>query len=137
MKSASIFSKEVLSGAGASIVVRIFGPDLAVLRKTAHDVAEAMTEVEGVKDLTVEKQVLVPQLKVQLRPDVASRLGLTPGDVRRAATTLVHGTKVGEVYEGQKIYDVAVWGVERVRSDLEALHELPVETPQGVQVPLG
>ena len=129
--------KEVLSGAGASIVVRIFGPDLAVLRKTAHDVADAMAEVEGVKDLTVEKQVLVPQLKVQLRPDVASRLGLTPGDVRRAATTLVHGTKVGEVYEGQKIYDVAVWGVERVRSDLEALHELPVETPQGVQVPLG
>lgn len=129
--------KEVLSGASASIVVRIFGPDLAVLRKTAHDVADAIAGVEGVKDLTVEKQVLVPQLKVRLRPEAASRLGLTPGDVRRAATTLVHGTKVGEVYEGQKIYDVAVWGVERVRSDLEALRELPVETPQDVQLPLG
>lgn len=129
--------KEVLSGASASIVVRIFGPDLGVLRQTAQDVADAMGDVEGVIDLKVEKQVLVPQFKISLRPEAASRLGLTPGDVRRAATTLIHGAKVGEVYEEQKIYDVAVWGVKRVRSDLVALRELPVETPQGVQVPLG
>ena len=47
---------------------------------------------------------------MRLRPDAAPRFGLTPGDVRRAATTLVKGTKVGEVYEEQKIFDVVVWG---------------------------
>ena len=65
----------------------------------------------------------MPQLEVRLRPEAAARLGLTPGDVRRSATTLVKGTKVGEVYEDQKIFDVVVWGVERVRNDVSQLRE--------------
>jgi CzcA family heavy metal efflux pump len=129
--------KEVLTGAGATVVVRIFGPDLAVLREKAQEVAAAMKGVEGVSDLKVDPQVLVPQLDVSLRPDAASRLGLTPGDVRRSATTLVKGTKVGEVYRDQKIFDVFVWGVPRVRDDVSALRDLPIETPLGTHVPLG
>ena len=96
--------KEVLTGAGATVVVRIFGPDLAVLRDKAHEVEAVMKGVEGVANLKVEQQILVPQLDVQLRPEAASRLGLTPGDVRRSATTLVSGTKVGELYKDQKIF---------------------------------
>jgi Cu/Ag efflux pump CusA len=79
----------------------------------------------------------VPQLEVRLKPDAAAAFGLTAGQVRRAATTLVRGTKVGEVYEGQKIFDVAVWGVPEVRSDLAALEELLIECPGGAHVPLG
>ena len=75
--------KEVLTGAGATVVVRIFGPDLAVLRDKAHEVDEAMKDVAGVTNLKVEPQVVVPQLDVRLRPEAAGRLGLTPGDVRR------------------------------------------------------
>jgi CzcA family heavy metal efflux pump len=129
--------KEVLSGAGASIVVRIFGPDLDELRRTAHEVADVIGQVEGVRDLKVEQQVLIPQIKVQLWPEMASLLGLTPGGVRSAATTLVHGAKVGEVYENQKIYDVAVWGVESVRNDPTALQDILIESPQGIYVRLG
>ena len=88
-------------------------------------------------DLKVEPQVLVPQLDVRLRPEAAARLGLTPGDVRRAATTLVKGTKVGELYKDQKIFDVFVWGVEKVRNDVSPLDDLPIETPLGTHVPLG
>ena len=47
--------------------------------------------------IAVEQQVLVPQIDVRIRPDAAARLGLTPGDIRRAATTLVKGLKVGEL----------------------------------------
>ena len=92
--------KEVLTGAGASIVVRLYGPDLAVLRAKAKEVEKAMAEVPGVANLKVEAQVLVPQVEVRLRPRSAARHGLTAGQVRRAVTTLVRGTKVGEVYEG-------------------------------------
>ena len=113
--------KEVLTGAGATVVVRIFGPDMAVLRAKANEIAAAMKTVPGVTDLKVEPQVLVPQLDVRLRPEAAARLGLTPGDVRRAATTLVKGPKVGELYKDQKIFDVFVWGVEQVRNDVSAL----------------
>ena len=129
--------KEVLTGAHGSIVVRIYGPELAVLRETAHEVEHAMAEVSGVINLHVEHQVLVPQLEVRLRPEAAQRFGLTPGQVRRAATTLIKGTKVGEVYQQQKIYDVAVWGRPELRSDPIALRELLIETPTGASVPLG
>ena len=85
--------KEVLTGAGATVVVRIFGPDMTVLRAKAHEVDKVMEDVEGVTNLKVEPQIVVPQLDVRLRPDASARLGLTPGDVRRAATTLVKGPR--------------------------------------------
>ncbi len=129
--------KEVLTGAGATIVVRLYGPDIDVLRSKAKDVYDAIHDVPGVANLKVEQQVLVPQLDVRLRPDAAARLGLTPGDVRRAATTLVKGSKVGELYDMQKIFDVFIWGVEKVRDDPSALRDLPIETPAGAHVRLG
>jgi CzcA family heavy metal efflux pump len=128
--------KEVLTGAGATIVVRIFGPDLQTLQAQAQQVAKSIADVPGVSDLKVEPQVLVPQLEVKLRTEAAQRFGLTPGAVRQAATTLVKGTKVGEIYEEQKIFDVVVWGVERVRHDPYVLGELRMDLPGGGQVPL-
>jgi len=130
-------SKEVLTGTSASIVVRLFGPDMAKLRSKAKEVEKVMNEVAGVKNLKVEPQVLVPQIEVRLRPDAAERFGLTPGQVRRATTTLLKGAKVGEIYEGQKRFDVVVWGVPRFRTDLAALQTLPIDTPSGAQVRLG
>ncbi len=129
--------KEVLTGAGATIVVRIFGPDLDILRTKAAEVAKEMGKVEGVTGLKVDPQILVPQLDIEVRPEAAARLGLTPGDVRRAASTLIKGTKVGELYRDQKVVDVMVWGVERVRGDVSMIRNLLIETPTGIQIPLG
>jgi CzcA family heavy metal efflux pump len=129
--------KEVLTGVGATVVVRTFGPDMDVLRAKANEIAAVVKTIPGVTDLKVEAQVLVPQLDVRLRPEAAARLGLTAGDVRRAATTLVKGAKVGELFKDQKVYDVFVWGVEKVRNDVSSLSALPVETPLGTHVPLG
>jgi CzcA family heavy metal efflux pump len=129
--------KEVLTGAGASIVVRLYGPELAVLRARAKDIEKVMAEVPGVTNLKVEPQVLVPQIEVRLRPAAAERFGLTPGQVRRASTTLLRGSKVGEVYEGPRRFDVMVWSVPRVRADLSALRDLALDTPSGAQVRLG
>lgn len=129
--------KEVLTGAGATIVVRIFGPDLATLRDKAQEVSKVMGGVTGVTNLKVEPQILVPQLDVRLRPEAAARFGLTPGDVRRAATTFVKGLKVGELYDEQKIFDVVIWGTEKIRNDVQTLRQLPIETLSGAYVPLG
>ncbi|MBL9095881.1 MAG: efflux RND transporter permease subunit [Alphaproteobacteria bacterium] len=129
--------KEVLTGASASIVVRIFGADVAVLRGEAEQVRAAIAGVDGVSNLHVEQQVLVPQIQVRLRPEIAANFGLTSADVRRAATTFVQGERVGQIYHDQRVLNVAVWGVERVRHDVEALRQLPIETPTGARVPLG
>jgi Cu/Ag efflux pump CusA len=128
--------KEVLTGASATIVVRIFGPDLTELRTKAQEVKQALTGIDGVVDLKVEAQALVPQVQVRLRPEAAANLGLTPGQIRNAATTLIKGTTVGELYQDQMIFTVAVWGDEHVRTDIQALRRLPIEIPGGVLVPL-
>lgn len=129
-------SKEVLSGTSYSIVVRLFGPEMSLLRSKAKEVEKVMGTVEGVTNLKVESQVLLPQVEVRLRPEAAERYGLTPGHVRRATTTLLRGTKVGEVFEGQKRFDVVIWGEPACRNDLTAIQDLPIDTPAGVQVRL-
>lgn len=129
--------KEVLTGAGATVVVRTFGPDLATLRAQAELIKQAMAETPGVVNLNVETQALVPQIQIRLRPDVTARFGLTHGQARRAVVTLVNGLKVGEVYENQMAFDVVVIGVPKVRTDLSSLRRLLIDLPQGGHVPLG
>jgi CzcA family heavy metal efflux pump len=129
--------KEVLTGASATVVVRIYGADLAVLRSKAQDVKGALDGIEGVVDLKVEAQTLVPQIQVRLRPEAAANLGLTPGQIRTAANTLIQGVRVGELYQDQMIFSVAVWGDESLRTDVQSLRKLPIEIPGGTLVPLG
>ena len=129
--------KEVLTGGSAAIVVRVYGAELGQLRRTAAGLGKAIGGIDGVADLQVEPQVLVPETQVRLRPGALQQFGLTPGDVRRAAAALVKGAKVGEIYDGQRIFDVAVWGTEPVRRDLAALRQLRIDLPGGGQVPLG
>lgn len=128
--------KEVLTGAGATVVVRIYGPDLVELRATAERVRASIADVPGVADLKVEQQTLVPQIQIRPRPEALAAQGLTAGEVRRAATILVAGTKVGEVFTQQISNDVAVWGRPEVRGDLHALRDLQLATPGGGQVRL-
>jgi Cu/Ag efflux pump CusA len=128
--------KEVLTGSSGAIVVRVFGPDLGQLQAHAGEVSEVMKSVEGVTNLKIEPQTLIPQIVVKFRPEAAAQFGLTPGDVRAATTTLIRGTQVGEIYEGQKIFRVVVWGTKSVRNDFDAIQRLMIDTPSGAQVPL-
>jgi CzcA family heavy metal efflux pump len=127
---------EVLTGAQAPIVVRIYGPNLAVLEEKGREVGAAMEKVSGVRSVKVEPQVRVPQVAVKLKP-AAAQFGLAHADVVRAAATLVSGTKVGEIYEEQKIFAVVVWGKADLRRDVTSLRELMIDTPAGAQVRLG
>ncbi len=128
--------KEVLTGASATVVVRIEGPDLARLQAHAATVHDALAPIEGVTDLKAQAQVLVPQIEVTYQPERAERLGLTAGEVRRAVTTVVHGAKVGEFIENQRFFDVVVWGTPESRGSLEALRGLRLPVPGGSTVPL-
>lgn len=129
--------KEVLTGTSATVVLRIYGPDLEVLQEKAKEIAEAIGQINGIADLKVQPLTMVPQVEIRFRPEAAAQFGLAPADVRRAATTLVKGTKVGEIYQGQQIFDCVVWGAPRVRHDIAALQALAIDTPSGGQVPLG
>ncbi len=128
--------KEVLTGAAATVVVRIYGPDLDGLTREAQKVEAALKGIDGVADLKVQAQVLVPQITVRFLPERARLAGVAPGDVRRAATTLVQGTRVGEIYDEQKVFDVVVRGAESVRGSIGSIRTLPIQTAGGGVVPL-
>ena len=126
----------MLTGASATIVVRIFGPNLTQLAATAGEVRQALGTVNGVADLTVQQLTVVPQVEVRMRPEAAQIAGVSPAQIRDSMATLLRGTKVGEIYDDQKIFDTVVWSVPAVRSDLFAIKRLPIDTRNGGYVPL-
>ncbi len=129
--------KEVLTGAGESIVVRIFGAELPVLRQRAQDVEQALRDIPGLSDLHVEQQVEVPQIQVTVILDAALRHGLKPGDVRRVSAALMSGLEVTDIHREGKVYDVFVWSAPSSRHSVDAIREALIDTPYGGRVRLG
>ncbi|AXK40211.1 efflux RND transporter permease subunit [Crenobacter cavernae] len=128
--------KEVLTGASESIVVRISGPDLTVLRKKAKDVEHALKGIPGLVDLHAEQQVDIPQIQVKVNLDAAGRHGLKPGDVRRTAAVLVSGQEVTDIHKDGKVYDVFVWSSPSSRRSVDDIRNALVDTPYGGRVRL-
>jgi CzcA family heavy metal efflux pump len=124
-------------GSTEPIVVRIYGPDLGVLRTKADEVRQRMGLIPGVTDLRVDVQTEEPRVEVEVDLDKAWRYGLKPGDVRRAAATQVTGLEVGSLFEDQKVFDVVVWSTPQTRHSLTGLRELSIPTQDGNQVRLG
>ena len=129
--------KEVLTGAGESIVVRLFGPELSVLRAKAHDVEAALKDIPGLIDLHAEQLVEIPQIQVTVNLEAAARHGLKPGDVRRVAATLMSGIEVTDIHRDGKVYDVWVWSLPSIRGSVQDLREFLIDTPYGGRVTLG
>jgi Cu/Ag efflux pump CusA len=129
--------EEVLTGGKEALIVRIYGEDLATLRQQSQRVYEAMKTVPGVSNAHPDVSTNVPQLDVLVDLKKAERVGLKPGDVRRAAATLVAGEEVGDVFRGGRTYTVAVWSTPATRSDVGAIKALPIDTPSGHPVRLG
>jgi CzcA family heavy metal efflux pump len=128
--------EEVLSGQGDPIVIRVFGDDLRVLRRTAARVRASLSGVSGLTELHTELQQDVPQIDVKVRLGVADRYGVKPGDVRRAAGALVASEEVGDLFHGGHAYDVHVWSTPSTRNSLTAIRNLPIDTPKDGQVAL-
>jgi CzcA family heavy metal efflux pump len=128
--------KEVLTGTSGAVVVRIFGPDLERLETKADELAGRLASIDGVGDLHVQHQTLIPEIRIDFKPEPAAVFGLTPGDLRRVTETLLTGTKVGELYDEQKVFDVVVRGTPDVGANIDALRAVLIDTPGGGAVPL-
>ncbi|MCB1282691.1 MAG: efflux RND transporter permease subunit, partial [Salinibacterium sp.] len=128
--------KEVLTGASASIVVRIHGDDLAVLRDEAQAVAASLDGIEGLVDLHLEPQTLVPRLQITLMSEALERYGVTPIHLRDTLSTLVDGRPAGVIYRGQSVLDLVIRGEESVAQDPLSVGELLVYLPIGGQARL-
>ena len=128
--------REVLTGTSEAITVRIFGRDLKVLEAKATEVKQALSKIEGIIDLHQSFQQDIPQVQVKVDLAKAQQYGIKPGDVRRAATTMVAGEEVGDIHIASRTYDVKVWSVPEARNSLSAVRELLIDTPDGNRVRL-
>ena len=129
--------REVLTGRDEDLVVRVYGEDLGVLRGKADEVTQILSGVEGVVDPQVKAPAEEPTIEVETDLVAAQEYGIKPGDVRRAAATLLSGILVGNLFEEQKVFEVMVQGAPETRQSLTTIRELLIDTPDGRHVRLG
>ena len=129
--------REVTAGSGDELVVRVYGRNYEVLKAKADLVAKTIADVPGVSAPQVILPVTEPMVEVEVNVDKASARGVKPGDVRRAAATMLSSITAGNLFEEQKIFDVVVWGVPTQRGSLSSIQNLLVDSPNGEQVRLG
>jgi CzcA family heavy metal efflux pump len=128
---------QVRTGSDAPLVVRVFGEDMQVLHAKAEEVRQAIAGVDGVTAPRVDVLATEPTVEVEVDLASAERHGIKPGDVRRAAASLLSGVTVGNLFEEQKVFDVVVWGTPQTRHSLSSVQSLLIDTPGGGQVRLG
>ena len=126
----------LLSGTFAEIAVKIFGEDLTVLRSLAEEVEQIMGGVTGVRDLYVEAQVPIPQVRIEVNRTQAARYGLGVGEITEALETALNGRVITQVLEEQRSFDVFLRLDHFWRDNLEFLDDVLVDLPNGGYVPL-
>jgi Cu/Ag efflux pump CusA len=129
--------REVTAGTEDDLVVRVYGRDYEVLRAKAETVAKSIAGLPGVVNPQVRMPAFEPTVEIEVVVPKAAAKGVKPGDVRRAAATMLSSITAGNLFEEQKIFDVVVWGMPNRRESLTSIRELLVDTPDGGQVRLG
>ncbi len=124
----------MLSGVRAQLAVKIYGEDLDTLRTLASSLRTRLQTIPGLVDLQVEKQVLIPQLKVTPDYERASLYGITPAALTEALESLSNGREVSQIVEGNRRFDV-VMRISDANRSTTGLEDLLVSTPMGF-VPL-
>ncbi|MES2091725.1 MAG: efflux RND transporter permease subunit [Pseudomonadota bacterium] len=124
----------LLSGVRAQIALKIYGDDLDTLRGLAGDMQARLGRIPGITDLQIEKQVLIPQVKIRIDYDQAARLGVAPGILLRSLQEMIEGERITQVVEGNRRFDLLVRLPDSQRG-ATGLANLLIETPTG-RVPL-
>ncbi|UXC34581.1 CusA/CzcA family heavy metal efflux RND transporter [Cupriavidus gilardii] len=120
----------LLSGVRAQIALKIHGDDVDTLRGVAESIRARLSRVPGLVDITVERQVLIPQVNVRLDHRKAAQYGITPGDALAAMQTLSEGTRVGQLIDGVRRHDVVVRLPDTGRTPQD-LARVMLQSPRG------
>ena len=120
---------ELISGVRSDVAVKVYGDDLAVMNKTAGEIEAVLKSIPGAADVKVEQTTGLPMLTVRLDRESLARYGLPAADVQELISTALGGTTVGQIYEGDRRFDLVVRLPENLRTDLAYLHDLPVPLP--------
>jgi len=120
---------ELISGVRSDVAVKVFGDDMAVLETTGKEIAEVLQRVPGAAEVKVEQTGGLPMLTVDIDREKTARYGLNIGDVQEALAIATGGREAGTMFEGDRRFDIVVRLPEAMRTDLDALRQLPIPLP--------
>jgi CzcA family heavy metal efflux pump len=126
---------ESLSGVNAQVAIKIFGEDLDLLDRSAHQVVSALHGVPGIVDLQFKRQSGTPALSIHLLPQALAASGVKVQDVLDTIETAYAGTSVGQTFQRARSVDVVVLLPDALRHHPAQLEKLMIATPLG-PVPL-
>ena len=128
----------MVSGTQATIAIKIFGTDLSQLYMLGNKIKEAVSDIDGLVDVNVEQQTETPQLQVRANRAMLAQYGITMEQFNRFVATAFNGEKIGDVYEGQRSFDLVL--KQRFVNDtltIEDVKDALIDTYGGGKVPLG
>ncbi|MBF0127258.1 MAG: efflux RND transporter permease subunit, partial [Magnetococcales bacterium] len=125
----------LLSGVRAEIAIKIFGDDLETLRAKAEEVRQRITTVPGLADLQIEKQVLIPQVRIHIDRGEALKYGLSLNQLSETLQAALQGKVVSQILDGQRTHDVVVRLAEEWRAESGDFGDILIDTPKG-KIPL-
>ncbi len=120
---------ELISGVRSDVAVKVFGDDLDTLLKNGEKISELLERIPGAADVKVEQVTGLPVLSIRIDRKKVSRYGLNVADVQEVVEVAVGGKEAGQVFEGDRRFDLVVRLPEKLRTDMEALKRLPVPIP--------
>lgn len=117
---------ELISGVRADVAVKIYGDNLDILLETAETIEKTMQTVAGATDVKTEQVTGLPVLTIHLRRDALRHYELNITDVQSIIETFMRGKMVGQIFDGDRRFDIIVRLPENLRSDIESLKRLPI-----------
>jgi len=129
--------EETLSGYTASVVVNLYGNDLDALDQQVQEVARAVSSVPGAREVQIQSPPGTPQVVIELREPELARWGFDAVPVLDAVRAAYQGETVGQVFQGNQLFDLSVILDPTSRGNMSELAALPVRAPGGNYVPLG
>jgi cobalt-zinc-cadmium resistance protein CzcA len=127
---------ELIAGVRADVAIKLFGDDLDRLLKSGGAIEDVAAKIPGAEDVKIEQVTGLPMLSVVPRREMLARYGINVTDVQDAVATATGGREAGEVFEGDRRFAVVVRLPEALRTNLDALGQLPVALASGGSVPL-
>ncbi|WP_298636452.1 CusA/CzcA family heavy metal efflux RND transporter [uncultured Umboniibacter sp.] len=127
---------ELISGVRSDIGIKVFGDDLEQLLATANDIEAQLAATAGATDIRVEAVTGLPLLSINPKRSQLARYGLSVNDLQDFVAATIGGQVVGQVFEGDRRFDLVIRLSDEVRLQLDQLGMLPLTRPDGGYVPL-
>ncbi|MCB0619784.1 MAG: efflux RND transporter permease subunit, partial [Saprospiraceae bacterium] len=126
----------MLSGTRANIAIKLFGTDLNRMFTLSNEIKAAIEGIDGLVDLSVEPQIEIPQLQIKGNREMLARYGITTAEFTEFVDVAMAGEKVGEVFEGEKRFDLVLRYDNENRSTIEQIKNTMLDAGNGQKVPL-